>query len=143
MDQWNQKNENLGMSEDEVYEYANELTISLEQYEEYLKNQNKELAIELRLATRKINSQMTELKEHCQFKLEAADQALLETKIKYTQQLNEAQMYAAELECRFVNCDKPPKYVSGIIDEIERGLVLHNTAEARVYIEKLTGMLKD
>jgi hypothetical protein len=64
-------------------------------------------------------------------------------KIKYECQLNEAGMYAAELECRFMNCDKPPKYVTGIIDEIEKGLVLHNTTEARVYIDKLTRMLKD
>ena len=52
-------------------------------------------------------------------------------------------MYAADLECRFMNVDKPPVYVSGIINEIEKGLVLHNTAEARVFIEKLTRMLKD
>jgi hypothetical protein len=56
MDKWNQSQENLGWDDDEIFKYANELTISLEQYEEYLKNQNKELAIELRLATRKINS---------------------------------------------------------------------------------------
>ena len=30
MDKWNQNIENLGMSEDEVFQYANELTISLE-----------------------------------------------------------------------------------------------------------------
>ena len=47
-------------------------------------------------------------------------------------------MYAADLESRFVNVDKAPKYVAGIIDEIESGLVLHNTAEARVHINKLT-----
>ena len=58
-------------------------------------------------------------------------------------ELNQAQMYAADLECRYMNVDKPPKYVSSIIDEIEKGLILHNTAEARVYIDKLTRMLKD
>ena len=58
-------------------------------------------------------------------------------------ELNQAPMYAADLECLFMNVDKQPKYVSSVIDEIEKGLVLHNTAEARVYIGKLTGMLKD
>jgi hypothetical protein len=58
-------------------------------------------------------------------------------------ELNQAQMYAADLESHYMNVDKPPKYISGIIDEIEKGLVLHNTAEARVYIDKLTRMLKD
>ena len=58
-------------------------------------------------------------------------------------ELNQAQMYAADLENRLMNVDQPPKYVSGIIDEIENGLILHNTAEARVYITKLTRMLKD
>ena len=73
MDKWNQNIENLGMSEDEVFQYANELTISLEQYEEYLKNQNKEVEIEVMLASRKVNSQMAKLKENCQFKIDAVE----------------------------------------------------------------------
>jgi len=52
-------------------------------------------------------------------------------------------MYAADLENRFMNVDKPPAYVSNIINDIEKGLVLRNTAEARVHIEKLSSMLKD
>ena len=52
-------------------------------------------------------------------------------------------MYAADLENRYMNVDKPPVYVSGIINEIEKGLILRNTGEARVYIDKLTRMLKD
>ena len=51
-------------------------------------------------------------------------------------------MHAADLECRLMNVDKPASYVKNMIDTIEGGLVLRNTAEARVYIEKLTGMLK-
>jgi hypothetical protein len=50
-------------------------------------------------------------------------------------------MYAADLECRFMNVDKPPKYVSGFLDEIEKGVVLHSTKDARVYIDKLSKML--
>jgi hypothetical protein len=52
-------------------------------------------------------------------------------------------MYTAELECQVLNLDKPPKYVEILIKEVEGGLVLKNTVEARVYISKLTTMLKD
>ena len=37
MDKWSQNIDDMGMTEDQVFQYANELTISLEQYEEYLK----------------------------------------------------------------------------------------------------------
>ena len=52
-------------------------------------------------------------------------------------------MYSAELECRLMNIDRPAKYVENLISEVEEGLVLHNTTEARVYINKLASMLKD
>jgi len=42
-----------------------------------------------------------------------------------------------------MNVDKPPKYVSVFIEEIEKGIVLNTTKEARVYIDKLTKMLMD
>ena len=52
-------------------------------------------------------------------------------------------MYSAELECRLMNIDKPPKYVTNLLAEVEDGLVLHNTSEARTYINKLATMLRD
>ena len=53
-------------------------------------------------------------------------------------------MYSAELECQVYNLDKPAKYVENLIKEVEdEGLVLKNTAEARIYLQKLTVMLKD
>jgi len=47
-------------------------------------------------------------------------------------------MYTAELECQVSNLDKPPKYVEILIKEVEEGLVLKNTMEARVYIGRLS-----
>ena len=38
MDKWNQNIDDQGMTEDEVFKYASELTISLQEYETYLKN---------------------------------------------------------------------------------------------------------
>ena len=40
MDKWNQNIDDLGMTDEEVFQYANELTMTLKDYEKYLRNQS-------------------------------------------------------------------------------------------------------
>ena len=77
------------MTEEEMHHYCFELQMTLKDYEEYLRRQHYELKLEVELGLRNVNRAMSQLKEKCQFKLEAMESALYETQVKHRREMEQ------------------------------------------------------
>ena len=75
-------------------------------------------------------------------KIHQLESALIETKLKLRRERERADMEIAEYQSSLLNMPPQNKYIDDIVDQIENGLILRNTAEARQVIVKLVNLVK-
>ena len=77
--------------------------MSLENFEQFLKEQEFSMAIELKNAKIQYRTRVDGIRAQTSFRIEALESALIETKLRYQRERERAEMQLAEMESRLFN----------------------------------------
>jgi len=102
-------------SQADLEKYRNELWISLEEFERYLKQKEFGMEIELKNTKIQYRTRVDGLRAQASMRIEALESALIETKLKLQRERERADMTLAEMESRLLN-----QYMNAQDDSMER-----------------------
>ena len=74
--------------------------------------------------------------------MEALENALLETKLRMKNKIEQLTMEIHDNEAKSMNMVKPDTELQRLIDESNKPIVLRNTREARIKIAEIFGQMK-
>jgi vacuolar-type H+-ATPase subunit E/Vma4 len=89
-----------------------------------------------------MESRVKRLYNHSDFRMEALESALIEAKLQLRTERERYAMQVAEHESALLNAVPDKRYVDDLISQIDNGLVLHNTQEARIIVNRLHKIIK-
>ena len=102
-------------TQEQMEKYRNELWMSLEDFENFLSEQEFSLQIELKNAKIQYRTRVDGIRAQTSMRIEALESALIETKLRYQRERERADMQLAEMESRLLN-----SYMDNSDEAIER-----------------------